>query len=175
MTGKRAVERLVRIDARPEPAEIDLSRTALIIVDMQNVFAHRGEKSGDVGPSITGELIERTKNLIETARKAALKVVYLRMMKDPERKSKSLISSVGDTRIIEELTPSSGDIVIEKSWYSGFRGATLPGTLGDEVSALAFEKRAYHGGGTPKRGAHEAFESTPVPRSEPRLHNRPPR
>ena len=129
MSGKRAAERLVKIDARPEQAEIDLSRTALIIVDMQNVFAGRREKSGDVGLTIAGELIERTKNLIETARKAAIKVVYLKMMKDPERKSKSLIRTVGDTKIVDELRPLPGDIVIEKTWYSGFRETSLDGIL----------------------------------------------
>ena len=129
MGGKGVGERLAKIQARPERVEIDLSRTALIIVDMQNVFAGRGESSGLVGPTITGELIEKTKSLIETARKAAIKVVYLKMMKDPERKSKSLIRTVGDTKIIYELSPLPGDIVIEKTWYSGFRETSLDGIL----------------------------------------------
>ncbi len=32
----------VRIDARPEPIEIDKSRTAIIVVDMQNDFGSKG-------------------------------------------------------------------------------------------------------------------------------------
>jgi ureidoacrylate peracid hydrolase len=125
MRSDRTVERLVKIEARPEQVEINLSRTALIIVDMQNVFAGRGETPGRVGPTITRGLIERTRHLIETARSAAVKIIYLTMMKDPERKSKSLISGVGDTKIIDELTPLPGDIVVEKSCYSGFRGTSL--------------------------------------------------
>jgi len=117
--------RLVKLEGRPEHVEIDLSKTALIIVDMQNVFAGRGEISGDVPPSITEELIGKTKNLAEAARTAAIKVVYLRMMKDPGRKSKSLIRTVGDTEIVDELKPLPGDIVIHKTWYSGFRGTSL--------------------------------------------------
>jgi ureidoacrylate peracid hydrolase len=117
--------RPAKLEARPEQVEIDLSRTALIIVDMQNVFAGRGKGSGDVPPSITEELIGRARNLAEAARKAAIKVVYLRMMKDPERKGKSLITTVGDTEIIDELEPLPGDIVIHKNWYSGFRGTPL--------------------------------------------------
>jgi ureidoacrylate peracid hydrolase len=125
MGADGTVKRLAKIEARPEQAEIDLSRTALIIVDMQNVFAGRGDRSDIVGPTITRELIEKTKSLIETARKAAIKVVYLKMMKDPERKSKSLIRTVGDTKIVDELSPLPGDIVIEKTWYSGFRETSL--------------------------------------------------
>ena len=61
---------------------------------MQSAFAGRGEGLGFVGPAINGDLIERVKSLVETARTAAIKVVYLKMMKDPERKSKSLIRTV---------------------------------------------------------------------------------
>ena len=134
MSSNGTAERLVKIEAKPEQAEIDLSRTALIIVDMQNVFAGRGEKPGLVGPTITRELIERTKNLVEAARKTAIKVVYLKMMKDPERKSKSLISGVGDTKIVDELSPLPGDTVIEKTWYSGFRGTSLDRILRESRS-----------------------------------------
>lgn len=134
MSSNGTAERLVKIGAKPEQAEIDLSRTALVIVDMQNVFAGRGEKPGLVGPTITRELIERTKNLVEAARKAAIKVVYLKMMKDPERKGKSLISGVGDTKIVDELSPLPGDTVIEKTWYSGFRGTSLDRILRESRS-----------------------------------------
>ena len=139
MSNKGALERHAKIEARPEQIQIDLSRTALLIVDMQNVFAGRGEKSGLVGPTITRELIEKTKNLVEAARKTAIKVVYLKMMKDPERKGKSLIRSVGDTKIVDELKPLPGDIVIEKTWYSGFRGTSLDRILRESrVEYLVF-------------------------------------
>ncbi len=140
MGGNRTIERLVKIEAKPEQVEIDLARTALIIVDMQNVFAGRGETPGRVGPTIARDLVERTKHLTESARTAAIKVIYLTMMKDPERKSKSLISGVGDTKIIDELTPLPGDIVVEKSRYSGFRGTSLDEilrTLGIEYLIFA--------------------------------------
>lgn len=131
MSSNRTTERAVKIEARPEPVQIDPLRTALIVVDMQNVFAGRGETPGRVGPTITEELIDRNKLLIETARKAAIEVIYLTMMKDPERKSKSLISGVGDTNIVDELKPLPGEVVIEKSCYSGFRGTSLDKILRD--------------------------------------------
>jgi len=40
-----AAERLVKIEALPEPIEVDLAKTALVVVDMQNAFAGRGEDS----------------------------------------------------------------------------------------------------------------------------------
>ncbi len=101
MSGGTTAERAVQIEARPEPVQIDLSRTALIVVDMQNVFAGRGETPGRVGPTITENLIERNRRLTEIARKATIKLIYLAMMKDPARKSKSLISGVGDTKIVD--------------------------------------------------------------------------
>jgi ureidoacrylate peracid hydrolase len=132
-------QRLAKIEARPDRLEIDLSKTALIVVDMQNAFAGRGASPGTAAPSITGDLIGRVRSLIEASRAVGVKVVYLTMMKDPKRKSKSLISSVGDTRIIEELTPLSEDVVIEKSWYSGFRETPLDSILkGWRIEHLVF-------------------------------------
>jgi ureidoacrylate peracid hydrolase len=125
MNSTEAAKRLAKIKARPEQIEIDLAKTALVIVDMQNAFAGRGEKSSPLGPSITGALIERTKSLAAAARTAAVKVVYLTMMRDPARKSKSLINSVWDTKIVDELTPVLADVIVEKSCYSGFRGTEL--------------------------------------------------
>jgi ureidoacrylate peracid hydrolase len=125
MSSTKAAERPAKIEARPERIEIDLAKTAIVIVDMQNAFAGRGEKSSQLGPSITGALIERIKRLAAAARIAAIKVVYLTMMRDPARKSKSLINSVWDTKIVDELTPVPGDVIVEKSCYSGFRGTEL--------------------------------------------------
>ena len=45
MSGRETAERTVEIETRPETIEVDLSRTALVIVDMQNVFAGRTESA----------------------------------------------------------------------------------------------------------------------------------
>ena len=37
---RERISRLVKINAKPAPIEIDLARTAVIVVDMQNDFAH---------------------------------------------------------------------------------------------------------------------------------------
>ena len=51
------------------------------------------------------------------------------MIKNPERKGKSLIKSTRDTKIVDELTPQAEDVVVEKSCYSGFRGTKLDEVL----------------------------------------------
>jgi ureidoacrylate peracid hydrolase len=141
MSGKGTVERLVRIEAKPEQIEIDLARTALVVVDMQNVFAGRGEISRLNRRSISGAIraIGRTRRLADAARAATIPVVYLVMIKDPERKGKSLIKSIQDTKIVDELSPLAGDVVIEKSCYSGFRGTRLDEVLKkDQIVHLIF-------------------------------------
>ena len=52
-------------------------------------------------------------------------VIYLTMIKDPERKGKSIFKSPEDAKIVDELSPLPGDMVVEKSCYSGFRGTGL--------------------------------------------------
>jgi ureidoacrylate peracid hydrolase len=129
MSGQGTDERLVRVEARPEYVEIDLLKTALIIVDMQNVFAGRGETALSQDTSGVMRVIERTKQLADAARAASVSVIYLSMIKDPERKGKSIIKSPRDTKIVDELTPLPTDVVIEKICYSGFRGTILDEVL----------------------------------------------
>ena len=127
MSGRETAERTVEIETRPEPIEVDLSRTALVIVDMQNVFAGRTE-SADLftknAEAAMGAIIQTTK-LADAARAAAVTVIYLKMIKDPERKGKSIFKSPEDAKIVDELSPLPGDVVVEKSCYSGFRGTGL--------------------------------------------------
>jgi len=127
MSGTGAAERLAKINAQPERIEVDLAKTAIIVVDMQNAFVGRGKDSSLPLQYIHGakRTIIRTKRLVEASRAATIKVVYLTMMKNPKRKGKSLIKSPRDTKIVDELTPQAGDVVVEKSCYSGFRGTKL--------------------------------------------------
>lgn len=146
-------ERLVEIKARPEPLEIDLGRTALIVVDMQNAFASVGGMFDLVGQDISGAkgVIHTIKKLTRAARGANIKVIYLvmtyapdlsdsggpgspnwykefglaAMNRHPEYRGKFLTRGSWDARIVDELKPSSEDIVIPKSRYSGFRGTNL--------------------------------------------------
>jgi len=146
-------ERLVKIKARPEPVEIDLGRTAIIVVDMQNAFASAGGMFDLVGQDVSAAkgVIQTIKKLTDAARRANVKVIYLAMTyapdlsdsggpgspnwykefglaamnRNPEYKGKFLMRGSWDADIVDELKPAPGDILISKSRYSGFRGTNL--------------------------------------------------
>jgi len=146
-------ERLVKIKARPDAVEIDLGRTAIIVVDMQNAFARVGGMFDLVGQDVSAArgVIQTIKKLTRAARGASVKVIYLAMTyapdlsdsggpgspnwykefglaamnRNPEHKGKFLIRGSWDADIVDELKPAPGDIVVQKSRYSGFRGTNL--------------------------------------------------
>jgi ureidoacrylate peracid hydrolase len=145
--------RVVIINAKPEPIEIDLHRTAVIVVDMQNAFVSRGGMFDTFGWDISAAegVIENNKRIIGAARKAGCKVIYLKMSYDPEYSNsggpespnwykelglvmmrkhpeywgKFVTMGSWDEEICEELRPEHGDIVVRKQRYSGFAGTNL--------------------------------------------------
>jgi ureidoacrylate peracid hydrolase len=146
-------ERLVTIKARPEPIEIDPARTALVVVDMQNAFASVGGMFELLGQDISAAaaVIQTIRRLTHAARSVGMRVIYLTMgyapdlsdsggpaspnwykelgltamNRHPEYAGKFLIRGSWDAAIVDELKPLPGDIVVEKSRYSGFRGTNL--------------------------------------------------
>lgn len=146
-------EKIVTIQAKPEPVKVDLARTAVVIVDMQNAFATKGGMFDVVGQDISAAkvVIQTIKKTADAARAAGAKVVYLvyeyaadmsdsggpsspnwykefglvAMNKNPQYKGKFLIKGSWDAAVVDELKPQPGDIVIGKSRYSGFRGTNL--------------------------------------------------
>src|ERR1700741_1980063 len=75
-TGRR-----VTIEARPEPITIDTSTTAVIVVDMQNDFGSKGGMFERAGIDISGiqKAVAPTARVLDLARKAGIKIVYLKM------------------------------------------------------------------------------------------------
>ncbi len=149
----QGAEKMVTVQAKPEPLKIDLARTVVVVVDMQNAFASKGGMFDLVGQDISGakSVIANNKQIITAARKAGIKVIYLLMSytpdlsnsggpgspnwykefglammnKKPEYKGKFLIEGTWDEAVVDELKPEPGDIVIRKMRYSGFRGTSL--------------------------------------------------
>jgi ureidoacrylate peracid hydrolase len=76
----------VSVAARPEPLSIDLSRTAVVVVDMQNDFASPGGMFDRAGVDIS--LIRKTlgpaQKVVAAARKSAIPIVYLKMEYRPD-------------------------------------------------------------------------------------------
>jgi ureidoacrylate peracid hydrolase len=149
--------RPVLIQAKPQPIEIDLLRTALIVVDMQNAFVKKGGLVDLFGwdPALHAGVVESHQRLIPTCRSAGIKVVYIKMsynrdysnsggpgspnwhkelalvmmQRDPQHWGRFLTEGSWDEEIIGELTPESGDIVVRKHRYSAFVGTELDHVL----------------------------------------------
>lgn len=145
--------RLATIAARPEPVQVDLARTAVIVVDMQNAFVSQGGMFDEAGYDISGApvCIENNARLLPALRAAGVKVVYLKMsynedysdsggpdspnwhkelglvlMKSrPENWGKYVTAGTWDEEAVEEIAPELGDVVVRKQRYSGFAGTNL--------------------------------------------------
>jgi len=148
----------VIVQAEPEPIEIDVLKTAVIVVDMQNAFVHRGGYWDLAGWDIsaTGKIIKPCQKIVNTAREKGIKVIYLQMgyspdlsdsggqdspvwhksqglallRQHPELKDKLYIYGTWGANIIEELEPKPGDVVVRKQKYDGFIGTNLDIVLG---------------------------------------------
>lgn len=143
--------------AEPEPVELDLDRTAVVVVDMQNAFASPGGMLDLAGVDVSQarDAVANAALVCEAARAAGLPVVYLtigyppdlstaggpdspnprkelalRLMRErPELRGKLLTFGTWDFQVVDELAPQAHDIVIVKSRYSGFHGTDLDSVL----------------------------------------------
>jgi ureidoacrylate peracid hydrolase len=153
--GRQAI-----IAAKPEPITIDAARTAVIVVDMQNDFGSKGgmfDRAGiDIAP--IQKVVTPISKVLESARHAGVKVVYLKMgfrpdlsdLGPPDSPSVShwkvfrigdamaapdgtqgriLIRDTWNTEIVDELKPQPEDIVLYKTRYSGFYTTELDSAL----------------------------------------------
>jgi len=147
------IPKLVKINAKPAPLEVDLARTAVIVVDMQNAFLSEGGMFDQAGYDISRapETIQRNAELLPVLREAGVKVVYIKMsytpdycdaggphspnwhkelglvlMQDrPETWGRYVTQGTWDEEIVEAIAPCPGDVVVRKQRYSGFAGTNL--------------------------------------------------
>jgi ureidoacrylate peracid hydrolase len=146
------------IPARPEPLKVETTRTALVVVDMQNAFCTRGcmfDRLGILDEKRVKPVVANLKKVIAPARKAGLKIIYLRMGFRPDLadaggtespnywKEKGLVAGRQNPadehyflvqgslnwQIIEELKPQEQDIIVDKNRFSGFPNTGLDAIL----------------------------------------------
>lgn len=72
---------VISVDAKPDRVDIDLARTAVLVVDMQNDFAAEGGLVNRLGFDIRPiqATIQPVSRVLSSARDAKLKVIYLKM------------------------------------------------------------------------------------------------
>jgi ureidoacrylate peracid hydrolase len=143
------------------PISIDAAKTAIIVCDMQNDFGAKGGMFDRAGNDIS--MIQRavgpTAKVLTSARRAGVKIVYLKMgfradlsdlgasdsvnrvrhleglkvgqtMRAPDgRESRILIRDHWGTDIVPELKPQPDDVVLYKHRFSGFYETELDATL----------------------------------------------
>jgi ureidoacrylate peracid hydrolase len=146
-----------KLDTRPEPIEVELSRSALVVVDMQNAFATRGGTLDIAGVDLSEapRVVRAIRAVLDAARKASVTIVYLQtgykpdlsnaggprspnyyketamrlMCSNSALRGKLLTEGSWDFALVDELAPQPGDLVITKTRYSGFAGTTLDSQL----------------------------------------------
>lgn len=147
----------VELPTRPNRIAVDLERSSLLIIDMQNAFLSPGGMFDLLRLNISRlrRVIEPCKTLLNYWRKAGLKVVFVRQVysKDlsdaggpespnywkemclvlikerPELMDKLLIRGSWGAEMIDEVKPLPGEPVIEKQRYSAFVNTKLEDLL----------------------------------------------
>ena len=144
-------QKLIVLPAEPQPVEVDLNRTAVIVVDMQNTFVSKGGMFDSFGIDLSStiKIIQPIQSIIAKARSSGVKVIYIahRVSSDwhevgpdspfwfsktssiyrerPELRDKLIVRGTWGAEIIDELKPDEDDVVIEKPRYSAFSGTNL--------------------------------------------------
>jgi len=97
--------RIVTISAKPEPIAIDMSKTAVIVVDMQNDFGSKGgmfDRAG-IDISMIQKAVGPTAKALSAARDAGLRIVYLKMGFHPDLSDLGAPDSVNRTRHLQRM------------------------------------------------------------------------
>jgi len=143
--------RSITVAAKPAPISLDLAKTVVMVVDMQNDFGSKGGMFDRDGfdLSIIQRAVPPTANVLAAARKARLKIVYLKMGFKPDlsdmgvpgcpnwisnsadnvgttirlpngKEGRILVRDTWNTDIVDELKPEPADLVMYKHRFSGF-------------------------------------------------------
>jgi ureidoacrylate peracid hydrolase len=149
----------VTLDARPQSITLPLSKTAVLVVDMQNDFGVKGGLFDRAGIDLRDirATIPPTARVLASARSIRVPVIYIKVGFRPDlsdlyqpgpirdrwlaygvggstqspdgRESRVLIRDTWNTDIVEELKPEPGDIEVYKHGYSGFHETELDAVL----------------------------------------------
>jgi ureidoacrylate peracid hydrolase len=148
---------MITLNTRPEAVDIELAKSAVVVVDMQNAFASKGGMLDIAGADISSAALVTRKiaGVLDGARASGIPVVHLQMgykpdqsnsggpnspnwhkelamtlmNRRPELKGKLLTEGTWDFDVVEELKPHPSDLVVVKTRYSGFAGTALDSML----------------------------------------------
>lgn len=117
----------------------DSEQTAVVVVDMQNCFAH---EDGALFAPPSGDVIEPIQAFIEDAREAGVEVMYTQDTHTIEqfeedfshydefdRWGEHAVEGSWGHEIVDELTPRQGEHVVRKQTYDAFYNTNLDSEL----------------------------------------------
>jgi ureidoacrylate peracid hydrolase len=116
------------------------STNCLLIIDMQNELLHPEGKLYHGGfPSEFASLVQNVQGLLGAARAKSVPAIFVYTAyhpsfvdaspQSPSRKSGSLIEGTWGAKILDEIAPQKGDVVIRKRRPSAFFETSLDSTL----------------------------------------------
>ncbi|KAB1193028.1 isochorismatase family protein [Haloferax sp. MBLA0076] len=117
---------------------LDPTRTAVVVVDMQNGFCH---PDGCLFSPASDAAVEAVTDLVSTAREAGARIVYTRDVHPPEqfddahyydefdRWGEHVVEGTWDAELLDALDVRDGDLVVEKHTYDAFYQTQLEGWL----------------------------------------------
>src|SRR6188472_898709 len=93
----------------PKGFTLDATKTAIVVVDMQNYFCmHGNQRSFDV--------VDGNRKLLEKARAAGAKVIYVQSVRYPEspnwttfNRKLTLLPGTWDVEIVKDIEPQPGE------------------------------------------------------------------
>lgn len=115
--------------------EIDPEHTAIIVVDMTDVFVAEG---AELETPAAREMVPRLGEVVDASRDAGIDVIYLRPYNRPSGADSGQLRTITpqvfdgiyqDTTIYEGLEPEEEDVIIPKQTYNGFHGTELDSVL----------------------------------------------
>jgi nicotinamidase-related amidase len=91
---------VIRIDAKPEPINVEPLKTAVIVLDMQNDFGSKGGMFDRAGLDISmiQATVRPSSKVLVAARSAGIPIVYLKMGFKPDLSDLGSIDSPNRTR-----------------------------------------------------------------------------
>lgn len=119
---------------------IVLGKTAIVVVDMQNVFVKEGAA---IEAPAAREMVPRLNGLLDLCRETGIPVVYLKHILRGDgsdagrladfspriREGKALAAGSDEVEVYDDLLPKPGDIVVRKPRYSAFYGTDIESVL----------------------------------------------
>jgi ureidoacrylate peracid hydrolase len=123
------------------PELLDPSKTAIVVVDVQNDFCHPAGSAGQAGSDTTGAMgmIPRLSALLEAAREVGTKIIFIQTIHSDETDSDAWLGRHDTPRLncrkgtwgaeFTGVAPGEGEPVVNKHRYSAFINTRLDSVL----------------------------------------------